>query len=166
MMMIIQLLKICRNPHLLIMCTRINMLIKLTILLDQWLDKIHNMMFQSPRILCISIIRDRNIRNLCQLVVLDVLIEKIKNHLFLVLVHQNLNQLLQISIMKHLKKNLPLVFFQTQYAFLRLNLMEKILRKYEFMMEISQLKLWTNFQINSTCLIMQNTGYWSKFTIK
>jgi hypothetical protein len=121
MMMIIQRLRICRNRRLLIMRIKINKSIKLMIPLDQWLGRIHNMMFRSLKILCISITRDRNIRNLCQLVVQDVLIEKIRNHQCLVHVRQNLNQLLQISIMKHLKKNLPLVFFQIQFAFLKLN---------------------------------------------
>ena len=124
-MMIIPLLKICRNRHLLIMCIKINMLIKLMIHLDQWLDRIHNMMFQSLRIQCINIIKDRNIPNLFQSVAQDVLIEKIRNLLFSVLVHQNLNQLLQISIMKHHKKNRLLVFFQTQYVFLKSNSTEK-----------------------------------------
>jgi len=120
-MMIITLLRICRNLHLLIMCTRINMSIKLMIPSDRWQDRIHNMMFQLLKILCISIIRDRNILNRCRLVGLDVLIEKIRNHPFLVHVRHNLNQLLQISIMKHLKKNPLLVFFQTQYVFLKSN---------------------------------------------
>ena len=93
--------------------------------LDQWLDRIHNMMFQSLRIQCINIIKDRNIPNLFQSVAQDVLIEKIRNLLFSVLVHQNLNQLPQISIMKHHKKNRQLVFFQTQYVFLKSNSTEK-----------------------------------------
>ena len=166
MMMIIPLLKIWRNHHLLIMCIKINMLIKLMIRLDQWLDKIHNMMFQSLRILCINTIKDRNIPNLFQSVVQDVLIEKIRNLLFSVLVHQNLNQLLQISIMKHLKKNRQSVFFQTQYVFLKSNSTEKTLKKYEFTMETFQLKLWTNSQTNSICQTTQSTDYWNKFTIK
>ena len=134
--------------------------------LDQWLGRIHNMMFRWLKILCISITRGRNIRNLFRLVVRDVLIETIRNHLFLAHVRQNLNQLLQISIMKHLRKSLPLVFFQIQFAFLKLNWTVKTLKKYEFTTEISQQKSLTNSQINLICQITQSIDYWNKFTIK
>ena len=159
MMMIIRRLRICRNLRLLIMRIKINKWIKLMIRLDQWLGRIHNMMFRWQKILCISITRGRSIRNLCRLVVRDVLIEKIRNHLFLAHVRQNLNQLLQISIMKHLKKSLPLVFFQIQFAFLKLNWTVKTLKKYEFTTETSQQKSLTNSQTNLICLITLSIDY-------
>ena len=129
MMTIIQLLRICKNRLRLMLCIRISMWIRSTIHLDQWQVRIHNMTSRSPKTRCISTTKAKNTHNPFPSAVPEDSTAKTKSHLFSVLVHPSLNQLLQISIMKHLKKNHPLVFCQIQFVSLKLNWMVKILKK-------------------------------------